>query len=286
MSAIFAFVFCFFVDPVAGNNLYKLRIGEEGIIHEYGFMSEFPSFTVDAWVNPEDIYVFRKEMGNSKLRRERESVPSLKGKIDLNKSQRNNLTKDLRRNGGIVGLDDLTPIKVIGYGRFMDVTDIDDEQKVLEFTDMAFIKVAGGPFEGKTFWVSSSSVRVRGKGVWLNRLEEIPKTPQPIAAPLPSEEIQIIDTSWNKQLNLVHVSCRIKNISTSSLKSVIVTIIYEDRLDKLVSTGQAIVGDLDPGQTKTFTGINVFEDGMDHYNFEFEGEKANRRKTLKFKSSR
>jgi hypothetical protein len=81
----------------------------------------------------------------------------------------------------------------------------------------------------------------------------------------------IESSSWNRLTDFVQVHCRVRNISGQTLESIRATVVYEAAAGNLVYSGNMLVGNLEPGETKTVSSLDRHNPRMDHYKFEFEG---------------
>jgi hypothetical protein len=131
--------------------------------------------------------------------------------------------------------------------------------------------------KGKTLWVETNSVRVPGKKGDLFDPAEVHDDQSASKGPA----LLVLDSASEDELGMVKVHCRIKNISQVPLESVFAKVVFQDRNGKILTTGNAIVGDLEPGETSTFTTLNKYNAAMHNFVFEFTGDAGEGHKSLK-----
>ena len=68
----------------------------------------------------------------------------------------------------------------------------------------------------------------------------------------------------------VQVHCRVRNLTNEPIEHIRATIVFQDASGKMVYSGNAIVGTLQPGEAKTFSSFDKHDPRMQRYVFEFE----------------
>jgi hypothetical protein len=268
-------------DPLAGSFLYTPSIGENAVLHyiDPKLGTVFRNITVYT-----DPAIFRKMYADWESEanvRERTKVLGNPKQLDaVVRRQQEEVRKALEKRGEALDLPDMTPVKVRGLATF------DEFYKPVmgRFRpNFCLVEVLDGPAKGRCFWAQRYAVRVPGaeapKPDDAHLAGDAPEDklaamPSPAPTPQPPATMLLVEgSSWNKPLDgFVQVHCRVKNTSGKALKFVIATVVFEDAAGNLVHSAKMIVGDLQPGDTKTVTSFDKHDARMDHYKFEFEGQ--------------
>jgi hypothetical protein len=270
-------------DPVKGSRIYLPKIGERAILHDYDPDEGKVFPTIQAWTNTTALVKYNEGFESKAFKEERARVLGDRKKLDaVLARQIDILLKGPESRGEVTRLPDMTPVSVRVLATF-------EEQGLRigllpPLTDNILIEVLEGPQKGRFFWVSRAHVRVPdapepefggfggatfdpGK---LNFGEEGEKS-KPAPPPRPTAKLLIEDSSWERKLDFVQVHCRVRNMTDQAIERVTATVTYQDAAGKMVSTGVAIVGTLQPGEAKTFSTLDPHNPRMQGYVFEFEG---------------
>jgi hypothetical protein len=288
------------------NPLFSHRVGEEGVLHYRDLNSGKPLAFVNAWTDAAAVVRWVEVFQAESRRRERGEAPDVPGRKSAA-----DLTEEQVGRGEVRRLADSTPVRVRALASFFE-TDV----PMPLLPNVALVEVIGGPAKGEFVWVPLVFVGApEGETPGAPR-PDIPDRPatrdvpppdgdkgtrdRPLAArgvagtvaddriasgassaspPNPlSPRLLIEDTSWNQSglPGVVQVHCRLRNVTDHVLEGIFMKVVYEDSAGRLVHSGLAIVGDLQPGETKTITTMDRYSDRTDHYKFEFEGRDGDR----------
>jgi hypothetical protein len=260
-------------DPVKGSSLYIPKVGERAVLHIYDSEGGEVSPTVRVWTNTTALAKFYDMMFGKAFEQERTKVLGKKKELEaVWERQREAALKGPESRGEVIYVPDMTPVQVYGQGGF---------SKALA-TDNLFVEVVGGPYKGRFFWVGMFSVRVPGakdpeilgfdgKKLDFGKLDFGDEEEKPAPAPRPTAKLLVEDSSWERKLDFVQVHCRVRNMTDQPIERITATVTYQDAAGKMVSTGVAIVGTLQPGEAKTFSTLDQHNPRMQQYVFEFEG---------------
>jgi hypothetical protein len=199
----------------------------------------------------------------------------------IQRELRRTLQAEPEKRGELIRLPDMTPVVVKCLSKF-NTDKITSEFLVrprLISPDFALVEVLEGPKKGQAFWVGALALRVPDSKPFLpdfgglKASEDDEKDDDSTLAPPPepAAKILIIDTAWNHLSDFVKTDFRIKNISGRRLESVYATVNYEDGAGRLVGTGMAIVGAMEPGEIKTSSSMDPWNARAVRYSLTFEG---------------
>lgn len=236
-------------DPLKGSPFYQADIGERAVLHFYDPAKDKLHATVTVLRSADVCY-------------------EVAAKLDGGWNPKT-LSEALEKRGDMIYLPDLTPVKVLCHGQFRV------KEKGVEFgyPDMTMVEILQGEHSGKRYWTDYHNVRVRDakepKAVaLLNPLMMPPRKPE---TPKP---LLLVDTSWERSVppfGHMQFHGQVRNETEETLRFVRVKVITKDDRGKLISSILVPIGDMKPGDTKTFTTGGLKADpNVASYDFEFE----------------
>ena len=168
-------------DPISGSPLYQPAIGEAAVIHRYNEDTGSVATVVDAWTDATVLAEFHEALDSEANQAERIKVlGDAKALKELCDRQEHELAKGSIERGELLGLPDMTPVRVRALASFQ----VPPTGAKLPFSIVPFhalVEVTDGPGKGRFFWVSRFSVRVPG-----SEIPEMPKTVDSRPKPRPA----------------------------------------------------------------------------------------------------
>lgn len=280
-------------DPVSGSPLYEPDIGEDAILHQYDMLKDEVHPEVEVWTSPEAYARFFAALGEKKLQDERDHAGGdFKKLAAVVERQHADLKREQLRRGEVLKISDKTQVRVLAMAQFMK------RPESLDFgiSDSALVQITDGPHKGKAVWANRFDVRVPGAKApklafegnsGFGEEKAAPAIPAPGVRPNPAPKaaasrLELIDTSWERNQGFAQVHGRVRNITDRRLEGVRVKVVYVNNSGKLVSTGNGIIGDMRPGETKTFSTFEQDYPAIAKYDLEFEGRDGGNRESLEF----
>jgi hypothetical protein len=272
-------------DPVAGYPYHMPAIGERAVLHYYDVDLGTVEPDIEVWSKIIALSKFAEGMQSEVYKRERAKALGNPKELDaVIERQRDLLLKEPTERREVGRLPDMTPVRVLVLARVFK-PDISDMFPHVLTPDFILVEALDGPAKGLFFWAPKFAVRVPGaKAPTLDdlKLDIDPKMKQPGVKPnsvpdpvrrASTTQLLVESSSWDRPLDgFVQVHCRVQNTSGKALKFVIATVVFEDAAGNLVHSAKMIVGDLQPGESKTVASFDKHDARMDHYKFEFEGQ--------------
>jgi hypothetical protein len=260
-------------DPVGGDLLYTAVVGEKAVLHHYDQELGTVDPQIEVWTNPTSLSRFIETIQSEAYQRERTKVLGNPKELKaVFRRQREALLKELVKREEVLSLPDMTPVRVRALATFYK---LNTAVMGRYLPDFVLVEVLDGTAKGRFLWVSNLAVGVPVATLPKldgNKFAADPPEGKPAATPHPPAAKLLIESSTDNRLgDYIQVHCRLQNISGKALDGVTATVVYEDAAGNLVHSGNIIVGDLQPGETKTVMTLDKHEARMDHYNFEFEG---------------
>lgn len=277
-------------DPVSGSPDYIPSVGDDAVVHRYDPEADESALQIEAWTDPTALAGFSRAFHAPALLRERNRVLGDRKKfLPVLDRQRAELLEPARERGVLVRLPDMTPVRVLALGSFTPPSGTLLAGLGAVRADHLLVEVVDGPQKGRTVWTSVRDVRVPGAkkpsaidfeggfpgaGSGDGGGEDVgdPDGSKKSAGPA---QILVLDANRHTiGVHLVKTDVRVRNVSGRRLHSVSVTIEFLDSSDRLVTTGIAMVGTLDPGETRVCTTQDSFDSPVDRWTYSFDERKS------------
>jgi hypothetical protein len=280
-------------DPVTGSPFYVPRLGELAVLHGYDILEDKVAPKLSAFTSAEALSKYEMDFHDA-LRSSQEwnsASPDARGGI-ANKMGVKLLT-DARDQGNVIQLPDMTKVKVLArafFNRRIEENSRKDDAAVASYSDTCFVEITEGPMRGRTVWLSIDAVRVPGSkppslGIKLGPKNDEADDGKPattdqrkgsaiedVDGDQKKPKVQILDSAWkpSRSGNFVEVSCTFRNLSGFALNGLTANIVYKDQNRRLIYSKEWFIGDVAPGEEKTFTAAHASDPRMDSYRIEFE----------------
>jgi hypothetical protein len=280
-------------DPVTGSLFYVPRIGESAVIHSYDMFKNSVAVSVQGFTSAEALSKYESDIYDAlQASEEWNSAPPEKKAAVANRMVAELLT-EVKQRGDLIDLPDMTKVRVLAKGTFNRRIESSRKDDSFESPpDSCFVEVTFGPLLGRKAWLRTANVRVPGSknpyaGITPGMKNDEANEEKPAAAertkssPIEGEQeeksrVQILDSAWkpSRSGNFVEVSCTFKNLSGFALSGLTANVVYKDQNRRLINSKEWFIGDVAPGEEKTFTATHPSDPRMDSYRIEFETTKG------------
>jgi len=276
-------------DPVSGSPDYIPSVGDIAVLHRYDPEGDESALQIEAWTDTTALAGYSRAFYAPALLKERNRVLGDRKKfLSVLDRQRAELLEPARERGALVRLPDMTPVRVLALSSFTPPSGTLLAGLGAVRADHLLVEVVDGPQKGRTGWASVRDVRVPGAkkpsaidfeggfpGAGSGDGGEDVGNPDGSKKSAGPAQILVLDANRRTiGVNLVQTDVRVRNVSGRRLHSVSVTIEFLSSSDRIVTTGIAMVGTLNPGGTRMCTTQDSFDAPVDRWTYSFEERKA------------